>query len=45
MEIEDVDAKDIMVEPVNINTGLTDEIAKKIVKGLGLSYIEADAVE
>ncbi len=45
MEIEDVDAKDIIVQPININTGLTDDIAKKIVNGLGLTYIEADAVE
>ena len=32
MEIEDVDAKDIFVHPINIKTGLTDEIAKLVVK-------------
>lgn len=45
MEIEDVDAKDIIVQPINIAEGLLEETCKSVVEQLGLSYIEADAVE
>lgn len=45
MEIEDVDSKDIIVQPIDIAVGLTDTAARHVVKELGLSHIEDDAVQ
>ena len=33
------------MEPIDVKLGVTDEIAKRVVKELGLSHIEADAIE